>query len=317
MITDCSKHQSVPAQIQPITTNMKTTNASEYLCIRYIQESVGNHRKAKSVRAQNKSQKAFTLIELLVVIAIIAILAAMLLPALTSAKNRAQMIVDVNNNKQIMLAANMYTGDNSDWLPNCGWGATAACWAYGANLTPNNTTVTAATLPIALASQLRYVKSGQLYSYLRTEKLFMCPLDVANTLFYQRGIYFTSYVWNGALCGYGFPGQNGAIAGIAGTSPGTYKISRFKPDVILEWEADENYPQYFNDCANNPDEGISARHGKGAVVGLISGSALRMNVADWYSTAYAGPALAAGSTIPASQLPNPCWCNPGTSNGLR
>jgi len=68
-------------------------------------------------RLSSANTRGFTLIELLVVIAIIAILAAMLLPALSRAKQRAQSVACLNHLKQLVSASTIYAGDFRDFWP--------------------------------------------------------------------------------------------------------------------------------------------------------------------------------------------------------
>jgi prepilin-type N-terminal cleavage/methylation domain-containing protein/prepilin-type processing-associated H-X9-DG protein len=103
-------------------------------------------RPGLRVAAQNFSRPgrkffsagAFTLLELLVVIAIIAVLAAMLLPALASAKKQAYRIQCVGNEKQLILAWTIYSGDNGEQLVANGGDSTAVSksahlWVHGGN----------------------------------------------------------------------------------------------------------------------------------------------------------------------------------------
>lgn len=99
---------------------------------------------------------AFTLIELLVVIAIIAILAALLLPALVGAKERAKRVNCKNNQRQFLLATHMYGDDNTQFVPS------------GAPNKPK--AIDDDHLPVLSA-----VSSNALMQYLRTVRMLNCP----------------------------------------------------------------------------------------------------------------------------------------------
>jgi prepilin-type N-terminal cleavage/methylation domain-containing protein/prepilin-type processing-associated H-X9-DG protein len=136
----------------------------------------------------SKPRRGFTLIELLVVIAIIAILAAMLLPALSKAKQKAQAISCMSNGKQLGTAYLMYSHDFNDIaLPGNGYDRVPE-WCAGQVV----------SAPEAISEDI--VRNSPTYPYLSSPKVFHCPSDLAGLPY--RGVMNLrnrSYAVNGAM----------------------------------------------------------------------------------------------------------------------
>jgi prepilin-type N-terminal cleavage/methylation domain-containing protein/prepilin-type processing-associated H-X9-DG protein len=119
-------------------------------------------------RELHRGSAGFTLIELLVVIAIIAILAALLLPALSKAKQKAVRINCCSNLRQTGMATTMWISDNNEWLPP-GQDSKFGLW-YGS--VPSYTDQSVEELAYYLASYLGYHSPD---AKTRIAKVFLCP----------------------------------------------------------------------------------------------------------------------------------------------
>ena len=243
--------------------------------------------------SEKSNRDGFTLIELLVVIAIIAILAAMLLPALSKAKEQGMLTSCINNNKQLALAMHMYVGDNRDYMAYPNWGNSDVGWLYA----PTN----GVPPPLNPQSPQKPYLGGLFWPYIQNVKSYVCPTDYSNTVYWPiRSDKLSTYVMNGAVCEFG------TIA------PSTFKMSQFRGDSIILWEPDEAlyaqvnglYPGAYNDGSSAPNQGCGIGHHHMKSGGVVMG--------------ISGPAYFINETAFNRQLtimPGPLWCDPATKNG--
>jgi type II secretory pathway pseudopilin PulG len=221
---------------------------------------------------------AFTLLELLAVVLVLGLLSITLLPGVARTKFPSARTKCLDNLRQLTQAAGMFALDNHDALPYPNWGNTSVGWLYKPSV---------ASPPRVSDSAYR---EGLLWQFTKTVDFYLCPLDFTSKFYIQRQNQFSTYVMNGAVCGYG-------------TQTTGFRLNQFKGEAYCMWEPDETLNGIgafaYNDASAYPDrnEGPGRNHPGGTPVGTFDGAALF-------------PSVKSFGIQQTARGPNLVWCSP-------
>jgi type II secretory pathway pseudopilin PulG len=212
--------------------------------------------KEPGMECENRDRRAkgFTLTELVFVVLTCALLGCLVVPALATSRDGGKRAVCFNNLRQLGMSMVMYGNDNRDYLSPPNWdggvAGSAPGWLY---------TVTNGVIPdpgpggVYSSNPRSAYATGLWFSYTRDPRIYLCPVDIESWTYTtssvsQRRDRLSSYIVNGAVCGYANGGR-------------TCKLTdAWSPGCYLLWGPNENsggagFPGAvaFNDGSSYPN----------------------------------------------------------------